>query len=115
MNLGAEITKLFDEYKQGRWSDVNNRMKFADSLIERYFLARGERPSKQDLDRLATFLLLDELSDTNRHKMKEAEYPTMSDRMERGRRESEVSFVNAEEVGIDRRSYRRPTRTIRKK
>lgn len=115
LDLNAEITKLFSEFKDGRWSCANNRINYVDSLIERYFTERGKVPPKQDLDRLATFILLEELSDTSRGKMSESEYPTMSARMERGRQELEAPFEHSSQHGMDGQNYRKPTRIFRKK
>lgn len=75
------ITDLFDEYyaapKDGKPAPAE-RIKAADEIIEDYIEKYGERPSKSILSRLATYILLDTLTDSHPDKMSRDEYPIMS-------------------------------------
>src|SRR5690625_176538 len=75
------ITELFDEYYEAE-SDAkptsNRRIDASKALIEEYIEAHGERPPASVLSRLATYILLDTLSDSHPDKMAREEYPIMS-------------------------------------
>ena len=77
-----DITALFDAYydakKAGASIPPNKRIKSADAIVEHYVEANGERPPKGVLSRLATYILLDTLSDSHPDKMAREEYPIMS-------------------------------------
>src|SRR5690625_1714088 len=75
------ITELFDEYYAAPKDDKptpNKRIEAADELIEAYIGKHGERPPKSILSRLATYILLDTLTDSHPDKMSREEYPIMS-------------------------------------
>src|SRR5690625_4758022 len=75
------ITELFDEYYAAE-SDAkptpNKRIDDANALIEQYVEATGNRPPSSVLSRLATYILLDTLTDSHPDKMSREEYPIMS-------------------------------------
>src|SRR5690606_29732147 len=75
------ITELFNEYYAAPKDDKptpNKRIEAADEIIEDYIEKYGERPSKSILSRLATYILLDTLTDPHPDKMSRDEYPIMS-------------------------------------
>src|SRR5690606_30615785 len=75
------ITELFNEYYAAPKDDKptpNKRIETADEIIEDYIEKYGERPSKSILSRLATYILLDTLTDSHPDKMSREEYPIMS-------------------------------------
>src|SRR5690625_4544298 len=76
-----KITELFDEYysaEKGAKPAPNKRIGSADALIEDYIEQHGKRPPASVLSRLATYVLLDTLSDNHPDKMSREEYPIMS-------------------------------------
>jgi len=76
-----KITDLFDEYysaDKGAKPAPNKRIESADSLIEDYIEQHGKRPPASVLSRLATYVLLDTLTDSHPDKMSREEYPIMS-------------------------------------
>lgn len=77
-----DITALFDAYYVAKKADdsipPNKRIESADSIVEHYVEANGKRPPNSVLSRLATYILLDILSDSHPDKMTREEYPIMS-------------------------------------
>lgn len=77
-----DITALFDAYYDAKKADdsipPNKRIESADSIVEHYVEANGKRPPNSVLSRLATYILLDILSDSHPDKMSRDEYPIMS-------------------------------------
>src|SRR5690625_1844629 len=76
-----KITELFDEYysaEKGAKPAPNKRIENADALIEDYNEQHGKRPPASVLSRLATYVLLDTLTDSHPDKMSREEYPIMS-------------------------------------
>lgn len=73
-----DITALFDEYYAGETIPPNKRIERANDLIEKYIEVIGERPPASVLSRLATYILLDTLTDSHPDKMAREEYPIMS-------------------------------------
>lgn len=77
-----DITALFDAYysakKEGDSISQNKRNEGANALVEQYIESNGERPPASVLSRLATYLLLDNLTDSHPDKMSRDEYPIMS-------------------------------------
>ena len=114
MNFDDIVTTLTQEYKRGNWRNRTKRMIEIDRLIEEYFDRYGHFPAKHNLNRLATFILREELADKRKNKMQVQEYPPMSFRWEQVRKEQEAAFVHSDVIGIDRRNYRRPTRDFGK-
>ena len=92
-----------------------DRLQASDDLVEAYVTYTGKRPDGTALGRLATLILRDELTDTDRMKVRNNEYPFLSDDQTRRREEGEISLVFAEEVGIDGRDYRAQTRDNKRK
>ena len=77
-----DITALFDAYydakKAGDSIPPNKRIESANAIVEHYVEINGQRPPKGVLSRLATYILLDVLSDPHPDKMSRDEYPIMS-------------------------------------
>lgn len=77
-----DITALFDAYysakKEGASVAQKERNEGANALVEQYIESNGERPPASVLSRLATYLLLDNLTDSHPDKMSRDEYPIMS-------------------------------------
>src|SRR5690625_3580568 len=76
-----KITELFDAYylaQADEKSTSNKRIEAANAIIEEYIEAHAERPPASVLSRLATYVLLDTLTDSHPDKMTREEYPIMS-------------------------------------
>src|SRR5690625_868218 len=76
-----KITELFDAYylaQADEKSTSNKRIEAANAIIEEYIEAHAERPPASALRRLATYVLLDTLTDSQPDKMSREEYPIMS-------------------------------------
>ena len=109
------IDGLFAQYDGGELRDRTERMRLIEATIEQYYQETGRMPSPSELDRLSTLILKEELTDQRRNKMQANEHPIMSERWEKKRHDGETSIKMADEVGSDRRSYRKPTRSYRRK
>ena len=114
-NFSDVINGLYTQYEGGALRDRTERMQIIDATIERYYEETGQMPSTTELDRLSTLILKEELTDHRKNRMKVNEHPIMSERWEERRHNGETSLNMAEEVGSDRRSYRKPTRSYRRK
>ena len=77
-----DISALFDAYydakKAGDSIPPNKRIESADAIVEQYVEINGKRPPASVLSRLATYVLLDTLTDSHPDKMSREEYPIMS-------------------------------------
>jgi hypothetical protein len=120
------IDDLFARAKRGEpeLADRSKRMKLVEDLTEAYITQTGERPDHAQLDRLATLILREELTDKDRMKMRKNEYPIMSDEQLARRQEGkhkrdedgiyvEVPLSVANNIGIDGRDYGLPKRRKR--
>ena len=103
------ITDEFKYYKALKTSR-EHRLKFAEELTERLFEQNGEMPSSSILERLATLILQDELTDRERMKARNTEYPILSTDQEKRRNKGKRSMTAAEEVATDGFNYRIRTR-----
>lgn len=76
-----KITTLFDDYYKANPSDkpsIEDRNRNSNDLIEDYFNEYEATPPDSVLSRLATYILLDTLTDSHPDKMSREEYPIMS-------------------------------------
>lgn len=76
-----KVTDLFDAYymeEEDGKPMSNKRVDASNSLIEHYVEQHGKRPPNAVLSRLATYILLDTLTDPHPDKMSREEYPIMS-------------------------------------
>ena len=95
-----DITALFDAYYDAKKADVhavsippNKRIESADAIVEHYVEVNGERPPSSVLSRLATYLLLDNLTDDFPDKVSRDDYPILS-YTQIGRRRREIPSEN---------------------
>lgn len=109
---GAYVDSIKTEFISFRNEKTtrNERIKFADDLVEHYFSQTEIRPSKQILSMLASLILLDEITDKNPYKTRNTEYPFLSNRQQKGRYSKERSFIWAVNYGTDKRNYTLPSR-----
>lgn len=120
----GQSTQQFEEYttllfaiaKAGDGkTDVQGRIAAVKRMTDAYVACRGERPAVAQLDRLASLILRDELTDMNEHKMTQQEYPLLSERQQERRHQGEVSTRWTESVAIDGRDYQPKTRDYMRK
>ena len=107
--MHTAINEAFTDFKSIQTSR-RFRMDFAESLTEDYFAEHGKMPDGTILDRLATLILQDELADTDRMKMRNNEYPLLSEDQEKYRKDDERSMKAAQDVAVDGADYRVKTR-----
>jgi len=76
-----KITDLYDVYYKANKDEsptVSERNSASNALIEAYVVEHGKRPPNAITSRLATYILLDDLTDSHPDKMAREEYPIMS-------------------------------------
>lgn len=67
------------------------RIDLVDKLTNAYITATGKLPNHIQLDRLATLILREEVTDRSKNKMRKHEYPVLSDRQKETRECVEVA------------------------
>lgn len=97
------ITAEFARYKDEK-TPRNSRMTFAEELTNAYINYHGYRPPSSVLDRLATLILQDEITDSDVYKVAHNESPILSytqiDRREkRERKAGVVEYGNDTVIG----------------
>ncbi|MEK4267930.1 hypothetical protein [Bacillus sp. FSL W8-0940] len=107
--LHEMITELQQRTKAGELDRIE-RIEEITALADAYFDAVGEHPDSIALERMANLIIYEELSDTNKNKMKNDEYPIMSERMEKTRRSGETSEKMAEEYDEFGKNQGKPAR-----
>ena len=112
--LHEDITELQQATKRGELPREVRLVKI-EQLTEDYFANTGEMPDAVTLERLSDLCLYEELTDTDRMKVRNNEYPFLSEHQFEERRKAEVSFKVAEEQGVDGRNYKPPGRRERTK
>lgn len=107
----------------------SDRLLASDDLVEAYVAHTGRRPDGTALERLASLILRDELTDTDAHKVTREPEPILSPTQLRRRKISEVLTDFSDEgndddssdvhnrlnqhLASDGRSYRKPIRRTR--
>ena len=104
-----EISSAFTRFKKSK-TNRQNRIEYVAKLTERYFLQHEKMPATHVLDRMATLILQDELADIDRMKMRNTEYPLLSETQELYRKKDERSLKAAQDVATDGVDYRIRTR-----
>jgi hypothetical protein len=110
--LHEDITQLQQATKRGE-IPRELRIVWIDERINAYVEETGERPDGVALERLADLCLYEELTDTDRMKVRNNEYPFFSETQFEERRKAEASFKLAEEHGVDGRDHKPPERRTR--
>lgn len=87
------------------------RLKLVEGLTESYFHITGEAPNGGQLDRLASFILHDDLEGNRKsNKKKTVEYSILSDRQMDTRERGEADERLAQNYGTDGKKHGRGTR-----
>lgn len=94
-------------------ADRAERLAAVHALTDAYFDSVSKTPDSSELARLTDYILREELTDTDRMKMRNTEYPFLSEHQLERRRAGEVPLKVAEEYGVDGRNYKMPTRRKR--
>jgi hypothetical protein len=119
--LHEVITEMQRATKQGALPRELRLVKI-EKLTEEYFAKTGEMPDAIALERLSDLCLYEELTDSDRMKVRNNEYPFLSEtqmarRQEglhaRGGTSGEVPLSAADSLGSDGRNYGIPTRRER--
>lgn len=112
--LHESITQLQAATKKG---DMPRELRLVkiEQLTEDYFAKTGEMPDGVALERMADLCLYEELTDDDRMKVRNNEYPFLSDTQFEERYKAEVSFKVAEEYGVDGRNHKPPVKRERTK
>ena len=101
--------------KAGTPSQVGDIVAKTAEITERYYENCGKHAPTDVLERLASLILFDDITDEDRMKARNTEYPILSDDQLDRRERGEVSEVWAESVATDGRDYALPTRENRRK
>lgn len=112
--LHEDITQLQQATKRGEMPRELRLVKI-EAMVEEYFAKVGEMPDDKAVERLSDLCLYEELTDTDRMKVRNNEYPFFSETQFEERRMAEASFKLSEEHGVDGRSHKPPTRRERTK
>jgi hypothetical protein len=110
--LHEAITQLQQATKRGEMPR-KERMGRIEALTEEYFAKAGEMPDGVALERMADLVLYEELTDNDRMKVRNNEYPFFSETQFEERRKVEASFKLSEEHGVDGRNHKPPVRRDR--
>lgn len=86
------------------------RLKITDDLVETYVSHTGEVPDNQALSSLSDIILRDELSDMDRDKITNNEYPFLSERQYERKVKGESPIEHARNFGTDGKNYSMPIR-----
>lgn len=88
-----KITELFDEYysaEKDAKPTPNKRIDDSNELTEEYIERHGKRPPASVLSRLATYVLLDTLTDSHPDKITREEYPILSKSQQKRRAKTQL-------------------------
>ncbi|WP_342439315.1 hypothetical protein NSS79_10590 [Paenibacillus sp. FSL L8-0436] len=96
-------------------TDRAERMAAIHALTDAYFDSVGKQPDAAEVERLTDYILREELTDTDRMKTRNTEYPFLSEHQFARRQGGEASDKAAEEYGVDGRNYGAPGRRKRSK
>ncbi|HAM79630.1 hypothetical protein [Ornithinibacillus bavariensis] len=112
LKLNEVIDNLYENKSK---MDRNQRMWLVQYYTDEYFRQVRERPDVSALNRLATLILDDEITNPDVYKMTHMEYPIMSHRQEVRRNKAQVSIKWADEVGTDGKNYRQKSREMNRR
>ncbi|MDP5273211.1 hypothetical protein [Chengkuizengella axinellae] len=94
--------------------DRNERMKAVEAITDAYIDSIGEPPDSVQLERLADYILKEELTDPDPDKITNTEYPFMSEWQMETREKREIPNKGIEyEASADGRDYGIPKRRKR--
>lgn len=109
----AEFEREVNELIDQNIEDRQERIKAIAALVDDYSLYIGEAPDPVQLERLADYILREELTDKNPYKVSHNEYPIFSESQIKRRKGTEARPEAACYVANDGRDYRTPRRRNR--
>lgn len=111
-----EVDRMFDEDLRlfsGDFRSHSDRIRRCDRLISQFVSDTGGVPPSVQLDRLASFILKEDTKGAKWKLALDVEYPVLSDRQLRSRRDREASWDQAEYVDLTGVNRTFPTRLNR--
>ncbi|MDR5583132.1 hypothetical protein ABND12_19365 [Paenibacillus larvae] len=96
-------------------SDRSERISEVEALTDAYVDSTGGTPEPLQLERLADYLLLEELNNNYSDKVTQTEYPFFSERQLDRRHKKETTVKAAEYIGMDGRNHKAGKRRKRNK
>jgi hypothetical protein len=99
-DFNAKIDELFERTKAALLPR-EERFKAVDELTDEYIAKKGQRPEPEQLDRLASLCLYEELTDATPWKTRNNEYPIHSERQQEEIEKNEVNMA-VESTGRDK-------------
>jgi hypothetical protein len=110
-----EAERIINDTRAGTngMDDRQVRIEAVKKLTETYAAANGKRPDQAIVERLTDVILYEELTDDDRMKVRNNEYPFLSERQFERRRSEEVGLKVAEEIGTDGKTHKAPKRRKR--
>ena len=115
-NYKATLHEVIDGlYKVVKEAPIAVTFEKVRALTDTYVEETGKRPEVVALDRMATLLLNDEITDRDRMKMRNNESPILTESQREKREKGEAAFAWAQEIGADGVDYRPQTRDIKRK
>ncbi|MCU6709332.1 hypothetical protein M6D81_11500 [Paenibacillus sp. J5C_2022] len=109
--FAAAVTELI---AQGI-DDRAERIEAVRTLTDKYISATGETPDTKQLERLADYILREELTSMDTHKVQHEEYPFLSEHQFDRRHRREVSLWVAENLGADGQDHKPKKKRMRSK
>jgi hypothetical protein len=103
--MNARIDELWAQTKAGNLPR-EERFKAIEQLTDEYIEATGNRPDPDQLDRLASLCLYEELSDDTPWKTQNTEYPIHSARQQEEIEKNEVNMAPPDKSGKPTRRKR---------
>lgn len=112
----SKLHEIIDDlYYEVKSHPISYTIEKVRKVTDAYVEEVGVRPDVISLDRMATLILNEEITDTFPDKMSRDEFPIMSDTQREERLKDEVSSVWADEIGSDGVDYRPRTRDNNRK
>ena len=109
----TQFIEKVDEIIAANIEDRTERMSAVRVLVAGYIDENGTPPDPTQLERLTDYILREELSNPNRMKMREMEYPFLSARQMERRQDKEYSLSLAESYDTDGVNRAKPERRHR--
>lgn len=89
--FAGKINDIWTKTKTGKLRDRQARFAVIERLVDEYIAKNGKRPEPEQLDRLATLCLYEEITDDTPWKVRNTERPILSDRQKEEIRRNEVT------------------------
>lgn len=108
-------TKIDELFRDAALLSRQERIDITQRMTDEYVMETGERPPSTALDRLATLILREEITDATPWKVRNTEYPITSPRQEQDYRNGIATTHIPDTYGADNVDHRVPYRRKRSK